>query len=484
MKVLEVAVALMPGALMVALSGCGGGGTGTASTPATTAVAAATTAAPPAVEFKSTVAGVNFDKMTPAMKTDMKTKCGAAFATSLGVNPSQVSIGLSKGSVNVKATVQPAAGQTIDTTKTPVAAVITNAVLAVTGINTAQEAGATISASLPIATPITAALVASTVAPTMPPVVITTAAAAPCNLTAAAEAMKGCVKGLKQPLGGKGAPPSLDVMKAAICTYAQSAVGCVTSSGGSCLNTQFKTLLPQVVAEMAAEAKAKGAGKGAGPPAPTCAQAPQLCELTPGNVCNEAATMLTTALGAANWTCALQCGVAAAPAALSAAKVEAATLGSIQVPAGQTLDAFMQQAVTGKVGKDMAMLTATLNGSAATPIVADVEAELNSTAATPIVADAEKAALTLVNSTLTESIAVAATRLFELPAMIAPEEESAAISDGGDTWQGNHLGSYAAVVALMGFITLVVVLRRGTDISARVIDVEESELEGALNGLE
>lgn len=484
-----MAVALMPGAMMVALSGCGGG-----STPATTAVAAVTTAAPQAVVFKSTVAGVNFDMMTPAMKTDMKTNCGAAFATSLGVNPSQVSIGLSKGSVNVKAIVQPAAGQTIDTTKTPVAAAITNAVTAVTGINAAKEAGATISASLPIATPRTTAPVAPTsapVAPTTAPVVTTTAAAAPCNLTAAAEAMKGCVKGLKPP-GGKGAPPSLDVMKAAICTYAQSAVGCVTSSAGSCLNTQFKTLLSQVLAEMAAEAAANGKGKGGphGTPkgAPTCAQVPQLCELTPGNVCNEAVTMVTTGLGAANWTCALQCGVAAAPATLSAAKAEAAKLGGVKVPAGQTLDSFMQQAVTDMILQGVGILTAKGSGKgpgkASSMLLNDTLAELNSTAVTPIVADAEQAALTLVNSTLTESIAVAATRLFELPVMIAPEEGSAVISDGGDTLQGNHLGSYAAVVALMGFITLVVVLRRGADTSARVIDVEESELEGALNGLE
>lgn len=68
--------------------------------------------------------------------------------------------------------------------------------------------------------------------------------------------------------------------------------------------------------------------------------------------------------------------------------------------------------------------------------------------------------------------------------MIAPEEESVVITDGGDTLQSNHLGSYAAVVALLGFIALVVVLRRGIDTSARAIDVGESELEGALDGLE
>jgi len=56
-------------------------------------------------------------------------------------------------------------------------------------------------------------------------------------------------------------------------------------------------------------------------------------------------------------------------------------------------------------------------------------------------------------------------------------------SPGGDTLQGNHLGSYAAAVALMGFITMVVVHRRRTGTSHREIDVE-SELETVLDGVE
>merc|ERR1711865_738980 len=142
-----------------------------------------------------------------------------------------------------------------------------------------------------------------------------------------------------------------------------------------------------------------------------------------------------TATVAANWTCPLQCGVAATPAAISAAKAEVASLANFQPPPtcvapACNLDSFLQQSLTGMVGKG-------LN-------------EMKSKG---------------IGKGMKEVQAGAVAKLFELPLLLdLPSPEA-------DTLQGNHLGSYAATIALMGFITLVVVLRRGIGTPARAIDV-------------